>query len=196
MMRLHRHANRRGFVTAALVGLIAFGMFQAARAAIIPVKAQVAQLLLDRAFDRSVATHRRVRPWGWADMAPAARLTVPRLGISQIVLDSGSGQALAFGPTLLPAASAAGQPGTAVIAAHRDTHFRFLANLKNGDRVELEGIDGRTTTYRVIGAEIVSNDRFAISAGRSGRSLVLTTCYPFGANSPGRLRFAVHADQA
>lgn len=188
-----RGLTRRGIVTAALAGLTVFGALQAASAAIIPVKALVAQILLDRAFDQSVATHRRVKPWAWADMAPAARLTVPRLGVHRIAIDSGSGQALAFGPTVLRASAQIGEPGTIVIAAHRDTHFRFLAKLKRGDRIEVAGIDGKTSAYRVTGAEIVRNDRFAIPADRDDRQLILTTCYPFGSHSHGRLRFVVHA---
>lgn len=188
-----RGITRRGLFTAALAGLAAFGALQAASAAVVPAKALVAQFLLDRAFDQSVATHRRVKPWAWADMAPAARLTVPRLGLHRVVIDSGSGQALAFGPTVLPASAQIGQPGTIVIAAHRDTHFRFLAKLKLGDRLELTGIDGVTNVYRVVGAEIVRKDRFAIPADSDQEHLVLTTCYPFGSSSHGRLRFVVHA---
>ena len=186
--------TRRGLLIAALVALTGFGALQAASAAMIPAKAVVAQILLDRAFERSIAAHRPIKPWAWADMAPVARLAVPRLGVEQIVLDSGSGQALAFGPTLLPAGSASGRGGSVIIAAHRDTHFRFLANLETGDRVELTGIDNLTTNWRVIGAQVVRNDRFAI-AGEAGQQLLLTTCYPFDATRQGPLRFVVHAER-
>ena len=90
----------------ATIGLIGIGLFQLAAGAIVPAKAVAAQFLLERAFDRSVASHRRERPWPWADMAPVARLGVPRLGVDRIILDSGSGQAMAFGPTLLPGGAA------------------------------------------------------------------------------------------
>ena len=86
--------------TLAFAGIAAFGLFEAASAAIIPAKAVVAQVLLERAFELSVATHRPVKPWPWADMAPVARISIPRLGLREVALDSGSGQALAFGPTV------------------------------------------------------------------------------------------------
>ena len=168
------------------------GTIQIAAGAVIPAKAAVAQILLERAFERSVATGHPQKPWGWADMAPAARLSVPRLGETRIVLDTGSGQAMAFGPTLLPAGAALGKPGTTVIAAHRDTHFAFLKDVRVGDVVQIEGIDGVMHGYRVAGAEIVRWDRFAIAEGE-GRELALTTCYPFDAIGHGPLRYVVHA---
>jgi sortase A len=182
--------------TLLLAGVTALGLFQAASAAVIPAKAVVAQLLLDKAFESSVAGHRALKPWPWADMAPVARLSVPRLGLDLIVLDKGSGQAMAFGPSLLPGTAAPGTKGTTVIAAHRDTHFRRLAGIHPGDLIELQGLDGRTTRYRVIGTEVTRWDRFGVSADRSAARLALVTCYPFGAQQHGPLRFVVHAESA
>jgi sortase A len=183
-----------GFAKAALFALCLAGAIQIATGAVIPVKAAVAQLLLERAFDRSVATGHAQRPWSWADMAPVARLSVPRLGETRIVLDTGSGQAMAFGPTLLPGGAALGKPGTTVIAAHRDTHFAFLKDVRVGDVVQVEGIDGVMHRYRATGAEIVRWDRFAL-AEDEGRGLALATCYPFGAIGHGPLRYVVHATE-
>lgn len=174
-------------------GLAAAGLWQAASAAIIPAKALIAQILLDRAFDRSLALHRPVKPWPWADMAPVARLSIPRLGVEAVALDSGSGQALAFGPTLLPGTAMPGERGTSVIAAHRDTHFQELGRIREGDVILVEGLDGRATAYRVDGTEVTRWDRFAVSASRSTARLALVTCYPFGAASRGPHRFVVHA---
>lgn len=179
--------------TLAFAGIAALGMFEAASAAIIPAKAVVAQLLLERAFDRSVATHRPAKPWPWADMAPVARITIPRLGLREVALDSGSGQALAFGPTFLPTAAAPGAPGTAVAAAHRDTHFRGLKDVRIDDLIIVEGIDGRSTTYRVDSLQVSRWDRFAVSPDRLASRLALVTCYPFGVTSHGPMRFIVQA---
>lgn len=182
--------------TLAFAGIAALGLFEAASAAIIPAKAVVAQVLLERAFERSAATHRPVKPWPWADMAPVARISVPRLGLREVALDSGSGQALAFGPTFLPAGAAPGEPGTAIAAAHRDTHFRGLAGIRIGDSIAVEGVDGRSTTYRVEATEVTRWDRFAVTSDRSTLRLALVTCYPFGAVAHGPLRFVVHATKA
>lgn len=126
-------------------------------------------------------------------MAPAARLGVPRLGVKRIVLYSGSGQAMAFGPALLPGGARLGRPGTAVIAAHRDTHFLFLRDVRIGDVVTAEGLDGVTRRYRVTGAEIVRWDRFAVVRRGEDQELALATCYPFGSLTHGPLRYVVHA---
>jgi sortase A len=129
-------------------------------------------------------------------MAPLARISIPRLGLSEVALDSGSGQVLAFGPTFLPTAAQPGADGTAVAAAHRDTHFRGLDGVRIGDAIVVEGIDGRSTTYRVDSLQVTRWDRFAVSPDRSTPRLALVTCYPFGATTHGPLRFIVQATKA
>ena len=185
--------SRSGSAKLPAIALCLAGLARIASGAMIPVKAVVAQPLLEHAFARSLADHRPHRPWPWADMAPIGRLRVPRLGIERVVLDGGSGQAMAFGPTLLPGGAAIGGSGTIVLAAHRDTHFRFLDQVQPGDRIQLQGKDGASRSYRVTGAEIVRWDRFAIDATAPANRLYLSTCYPFGAVGHGPLRYVVHA---
>ena len=183
----------RELITPVMIALCVVGLVRVASGVVIPAKAALAQLLLRRAFDASRATHRPHKPWPWADMAPVARLSMPRLGIEQIVLDAGSGQAMAFAPTLLPGGVGVGRAGTIVLAAHRDTHFRFLEHVRRGDLFALQGIDGPTRDYRVVGTEVVRWDRFSIGADAQMVRLDLSTCYPFGAMSHGPLRYVVHA---
>jgi sortase A len=185
----------RGLVSLLLIALCLAGLMRLATGAVVPVKAVAAQFLLERAFERSTSLHRPQKPWPWADMAPIARLRVPRLGIDRIVLDTGSGQAMAFGPTLLPGGAKLGEPGVTVMAAHRDTHFRFLQYVRTGDLIEAEGVDGITRRYRVIGSDIVRWDQFAISQDGQTNALALSTCYPFGAIRHGPLRYVVHAER-
>jgi sortase A len=169
--------------------LVAAGLALAAKGALIPAKAIAAQMLLERAFAEGLASGRPVRAWSWADTAPVARLTVPRLGAADIILSGGSGEALAFGPTHLPASAPLGaDSGTAVLAAHRDTHFRFLKDLRPGDEIRVETLDGRTLRYRVAGARIVRRDSYAPSG-----DLALVTCWPFGGTARGPLRYVVTA---
>ena len=174
--------------------LVAAGAVEAGQAAYIPAKAVVAQILLDRAFEESVETGRPVRPWSWADMAPVARLSIQRIGMDEIALDKGSGQAMAFGPTLLPGTASPGQKGTSVFAAHRDTHFRNLSKVRVGDVIRVEGVDGKVTEYRVSKLDVRRWNSFAISGDRTQKRLVLATCYPFGAQVRGPWRFIVEAE--
>lgn len=174
--------------------LVAAGAVEAGQAAYIPAKAVVAQVLLDRAFEKSVETGRAVRPWSWADMAPVARLSIERIGMDEIALDKGSGQAMAFGPTLLPGSAAPGENGTSVFAAHRDTHFRNLSKIRVGDVIKVEGTDGKFTDYRVTKLDVRRWNSFGISGDRTQKRLVLATCYPFGAQVRGPWRFIVEAE--
>lgn len=185
----------RALKTAPFVAVMAAGLWLAGQGAVVPAKAMAAQVLLERAFDRSVDEGRPVKAWPWADAAPVARIAAPRLGVSQIVLSGGSGEAMAFGPTLLPGGGEPGRRGTAVYAAHRDTHFRFLQSLKPGDRLVVEGVDGRSEAYRVTGARVVRRDRFGVDRYAATPSIALTTCWPFGSDQRGPWRYVVSAER-
>ena len=172
----------------ALVGLILFG-----DGAYIHAKAWLAQVLLERAFDRSVATGGVVKPWSWADTWPVARIEVKRIGASAIVLEGTSGQALAFGPGHIHQTADAGERGVAVYAAHRDTHFRFLRNVAIGDVIDVTRRDGKHFRYRADSSAVVRFDESGIDPATQDVELVLTTCWPFDAVTPGPERYVLHA---
>lgn len=191
-------AMARVLLRAGGVLLCAFGLAVMAQGLAVPAKARVAQVLLDRAFARSLAEGHPVRPWPWADTMPVARLTLPRLGASDVVLSGGSGQALAFGPTVVPNRRAGGGggagAGVTIMAAHRDTHFAFLRNARAGDAIDVQAIDGIHRRYRVTGFQVVRWDGFAAPRDPARPLLALVTCYPFGATEHGPLRFVVWAE--
>lgn len=172
------------------------GVWQLGGGLIIAAKAKVAQILLEDAWAETLETHAPRKPWPWADTWPVAKLTVPRLQESAIVLDKVSGQALAFGPGLMPNFAAIGAPGTAVIAAHRDTHFAFLKSLETGDIIEAETAGGALVRFRVTGAEVVdARHPLALLQGETPR-LLLSTCYPFDTiASRTPFRFLVSAEK-
>jgi sortase A len=172
----------------ALIGLILLG-----DGAYVHAKAWLAQVLLERAFDRSVATGEVIKPWSWADTWPIARIEVKRIGASAIVLEGVSGQALAFGPGHIPQTADAGERGVTVYAAHRDTHFRFLRNVAVGDVIEITRRDGKRFRYRADHSAVVRADAPGIDPSANGTELVLTTCWPFDAVTPGPERYVLHA---
>jgi sortase A len=174
---------------ALLMGLA--GLYLVVQGLWIPAKAEVAQVLLDRAFSRSVATGEPQKPWPWADTAPVARIEAERLGVSEVVLSGGSGEAMAFGPTELDNLPA----GMRVIAGHRDTHFRFVRDLKHDDALVLRDVDGSAAHYRVLGFATVRWDQFAYPLAPRRPMLVLATCYPFDAPPGGPLRLVVWAER-
>lgn len=172
----------------AAAGLILFG-----EGAYIHAKALLAQVLLERAFTETIATGRDTKPWSWADTWPVARIEVKRLNASAIVLSGSSGQALAFGPGHLESTAEAGERGVAVYSAHRDTHFRFLKDVRIGDEIAVTRRDGTVFRYHADSHSVVRFDQFAIDPLVSGRELVLTTCWPFDAVTGGPDRYLLHA---
>jgi sortase A len=177
---------RRRLRQFAVVLLAAAGLWQLGSAGLVEAKAWLAPLLIERAWERGLAEGRPQQPWPWADHRPAARLTVPRLGLDRLVLDDGSARSLAFGPGLVAGRlSAAGVgPQAAVVAGHRDTHFRFLRELRPGDRLDLETRAGRRA-YRVTETRVLDRPQLSLPAAGDRPLLILTTCYPFDTLIPG-----------
>ncbi len=169
------------------------GLAVAASGAVVPIRAKVSQAFLTSAYERTVATGEAQSPWGTKDMKAIGKITVPRLGVSEIILNAGSKEAMRAGPTLMPGSSAIGTPGTSVVAAHRDTHFAFLKQIKKGDVIMAAGTDGMMLPYRVTSMQIVEATKFAISKGQTQNELALATCYPFGSQRGGKMRYVVHA---
>ena len=172
----------------ALIGLLLFG-----QGAYILAKARVAQVLLERAFEKTIATGRETKPWSWADTWPVARIEVKRIHARAIVLAGSSGQALAFGPGHVERTPDAGERGVAVYSAHRDTHFAFLKDVVVGDEISVMRSDGRTFRYRVDTTSVVRFDASGIDPLADGHQLVLSTCWPFDALTQGPERYLVHA---
>src|SRR5262249_32471772 len=152
------------------------------RALYIPSKAALAQVLLQRAFARAKPGEAAPKPWPWADMTPIARLEIPRLDRTAIVLEGASGQAMAFGPGHMPNTPAIGAPGTAIIAAHRDPHFAFPGALRPGDIITAVIAGGQPMRFQVSESHIVRAEASGLDpadGGPTGARLALVTCYPF-----------------
>lgn len=194
---------RRAAFAVAIV-MLAASTWQFADAALIHAKAWLAQQLLQRAWQATLAGQQHVRPWPWADHWPIARLQVPHLQQDLIVLTGAGGNSLAFAPGHLSRTASPGARGVCVISAHRDTHFRFLQQLHKHDIVIMTDTKGHESRYRVIAMRVVDTRKFRIDADTAtGRSpgaqqylLLLTTCYPFDAVLPGGpLRYVVTAEK-
>jgi sortase A len=187
----------RRSVLAGLAGLLAaIAGWQLGAAGWIEAKAWLARGLNDAAWARTLAGEDRVRPWPWADTWPVARLVAPDDGIERVVLAGAHGRSLAFGPGHLDGSAAPGAAGATVITGHRDTHFRFLADLAPGSRLRLEAADGEWRDYRVAQTAVVHRDRARLDEDGRDR-LILVTCFPFDALRPGTpWRFIVVAEPA
>ena len=178
---------------AAAIGVVA-GLWLVGQGGWIFAKALLAQYLLDRAFAQTLATGETTKPWWWADTWPVARVEVPRIGKSAIVLHGSSGQALAFGPGQVELTPQAGEDGTTIYSGHRDTHFDFLADVRVGDEVRVVRRDGAVVRFRVTDTSVARWDASGIDRHAAGRKLVLSTCWPLNAKAAGPLRYLVHAE--
>jgi sortase A len=183
------------------VRLIAFVLMAVALAGVVLIadgvyikaKAELSQVLLKRSFAEKLAGLSEGRPWPWADFTVAARISAPRLHQSDVVLAGATGQTLAFGPAWLETSAVPGNEGTAVIAAHRDTHFRWLKDVRSGDIVTVELANGKTYAFRAGQGRVARWDDNGINVAASGHHLALATCWPFDGEPGGPLRYIVEA---
>jgi len=183
------HLLRRHWLLAAVSFTAAVFSFDALW---IPVKAELAQHLLERAWLRTLEGVPDARPWPWADTRAVAVLEVPHLGLREIVLEGSSGRNLAFGPTLVNS-NRLDESSDRVLSGHRDTHFSFLKDLKTGDRLRLRTVT-ETRDYRVSWQEAVDSRHQSLVIDDSIDRLTLLTCYPFeAATAGGPLRWVVTA---
>jgi sortase A len=160
----------------------------------IPAKAELAQFLLERAWQRSQRGEQQVAPWPWADTWPLARLRSSEGGDDLFVLAGASGRNLAFGPAHVAGTAPPGATGNSVLAGHRDTHFAFLEELAAGDLLWLERPNGAVRRYRVRGAAVVHESDSSPLEPAAEPILTLVTCFPFDATLPGGpLRYVVRA---
>ena len=127
------------------------------------------------------------------DGSPVARIRIPRIGASFVVVNGTSTSALRSGPGIYPATVFPGIAGTTAIAGHRTTYlapFRHIDELRAGDRILLN-MPYADFTYTVIGKRVVppSDVRDAVANVGYPR-LVLSACTPLFSASKRLLVFA------
>ncbi len=173
-------------VSVTLMGLACVVGLQAAW---LPLKAEIAQNLLEREWNRTLAGELRARPWPWADTAPVGVLEAPAQSQRLLILEGASGRNLAFAPAALGPLD---QPDV-LISGHRDTHFAFLADLTLGDPLIVRS-PGGVRTYHVEHVEVVDSRLARMPVETGIDRLTLVTCYPFDTIAPGGpLRWVVTA---
>ncbi len=188
--------TRKRFRRSLPVGALALaGLLLLGHGLYLPAKAQLAQILLERAWTTAKSEGSKPPPWPWADTYPVGRLHTRATGaeISQIILSGASGRNLAFGPTHVAPSAQPGQPGHVVLSGHRDTHFGWLKELSVGDELTLE-FSARDQRFLVVSQEIVDLAEGDFQLQPEGDWLSLVTCYPFDALFPNTTqRYIVHA---
>jgi len=120
------------------------------------------------------------------------RIEIPRVGISALVLEGVSGSTLRRGVGHISGTPLPRLPGNIGLAGHRDTVFRGLKDIRKGDPITLDTLDG-TYRYVVDWAQVVDPDDVGVLAVSNRPELTLVTCYPFYYVGSAPERFVVRA---
>jgi sortase A len=134
------------------------------------------------------------------------RVGIGRLNISAIVREGVSDSTLSNAVGHVPGTALPGQAGNFAVAAHRDTLFRALKDIQNGDAVTVET---PTAAYKYIvkASEIVKPTDIRVlttnggglisdSSSATPKLLTMVTCYPFRFVGSAPKRFIVEAELA
>lgn len=188
-------ALRARLKLAAVLLLAIAGAIQFGHGAYLFAKAQLAQVLIERAWQRALAGEPTPRPWPWADTWPVARLEAPAHGVSLFVLAGSSGRTLAFGPGHEQGTPLPGAPGNSVIGGHRDTHLGFLEKISVGDAIRVQRADGLHIHFRVTQLDVLDKRETWVTRNDGDLRLTLITCWPFDAlRAGGDERYVVIAE--
>uniref|UniRef100_Q01WM4 Sortase family protein n=1 Tax=Solibacter usitatus (strain Ellin6076) TaxID=234267 RepID=Q01WM4_SOLUE len=107
------------------------------------------------------------------------KLEVTRLHISAMVREGVDEATLAIAAGRIPHTALPGTIGNVGIAAHRDTLFHNLKDVRLGDEIKLTTLEGEYV-YRVVSRRIVApSDVWILDLTQAERVLTLLTCYPF-----------------
>jgi len=164
--------------------------------------ARLGQSAAARDFERPIPdtaeTRTAVQPASTPKLAlgdTLAKLKIPRLGTELYVVEGDGAPELRRGPGHLAGSAMPGGDGNCIIAGHRDTHFRVLKDIREGDDIVLETQTGQYL-YRVKRTHIVTPDDTDSLRPTATPELNLITCYPFYYVGSAPKRFVVEAQLA
>ena len=119
-------------------------------------------------------------------------IEIPRLGITSVVEEGVDDGTLAQAVGHIPGTRFPGQDGNTGLAAHRDTYFRHLGDIKPGDEIIFRA-PGFKYIYTVQSTQIVDPSDTQVLSDEDGTTLTLVTCFPFHFIGPAPKRFVVTA---
>jgi sortase A len=123
------------------------------------------------------------------------RIQIPRLGMEVAILEGTTSQTLLLGVGHIKGTALPGEPGNIGIAGHRDTYFRDLRDIRNGDEIQIQTRTGRVS-YEVDSLQIVAPGDTGMLAATTRSTITLVTCYPFHYIGAAPERFIVHGHKS
>ena len=127
----------------------------------------------------------------WVRGAPVGRLVIPAIGLDEVFVEGVEEPQLVAGPGHLPGSVLPGEPGNAIVSAHRDRHFRELDELAVGDTIMTQTRQDRVV-WRVVERRVVTASAPVLRSSDSAR-LTLTTCWPVRYLGPAPDRLIITA---
>ena len=131
---------------------------------------------LRRALERAATGWRTASQRGDA----VARIRIPRLGLSAVVVNGTDTDTLKRGPGRYLGSAMPGEGELVYIAGHRTTYgapFSRIDRLRKGDRVLVELPYG-TFSYEITGHRIVAANELSVLRSKGYEQLVLQACHP------------------
>jgi sortase A len=120
------------------------------------------------------------------------RIEIPKLKISAVIVEGVDEGTLRNAVGHIPGTALPGQPGNIALAGHRDSFFRKIGNLHDGDQIVLETTQG-TFSYHVTHIGIVMPSDTTVLDPTDHPVLTLVTCFPFRYIGPAPDRYIVTA---
>jgi sortase A len=125
----------------------------------------------------------------------AGELEIARLGIDAMVKEGDDEGTLSVAVGHIPSTALPGRPGNVGLAAHRDSLFRNLKDIRENDLITLRTLAG-AYQYSVVWTKIVKPGEVSVLDPTAGKeTLTLVTCYPFYFVGGAPLRFIVRAQR-
>jgi sortase A len=118
------------------------------------------------------------------------RLEMARLNVSAVVQEGVDDKTLSRAIGHVPDTALPGQIGNFSVAAHRDTFFRGLRNVKVGDVVRMV-TPGGNFVYSVEWTKIVRPENVEVLDPTDFPAITMVTCYPFNYVGSAPKRFIV-----
>jgi sortase A len=127
------------------------------------------------------------------DPLALGRLEIPSIQLSVIVREGVDVTSLRKAVGHLPSSSLPGEAGNVVVLGHRDTFFRPLRGIAQGDPIRVKTLSG-SFQYVVDSIQVVPpEESLSFKEDLSSKSLTLITCFPFDYVGPAPRRFVVRA---
>jgi sortase A len=131
-----------------------------------------------------------------ADPLLLGHLEIPSIHLTVMMREGVDAASLRKAAGHLPSSALPGEPGNVVVLGHRDTFFRPLRGIAQGDPIRVKTRRG-SFQYVVDSIQVVAPEQsLAFQQDMPAESITLITCFPFDYVGPAPRRFVVRARMA